>query len=84
MSSKHARTLAAVFEEPTRANILWSDIVSMLVHHGCRLQEGAGSRVRATLKGRHAVFHRPHPQKETKRRTVRRIRVFLSSAGVKP
>ena len=84
MSSKHARTLAAVFEEPTRANILWSDIVSMLVHYGCVLQEGAGSRVRVALNNKHAVFHRPHPQKETKRRTVRRLRVFLSSSGVKP
>ena len=84
MSSRHERTLAAVFEEPTRANILWRDIVSMLLHYGCVMEEGAGSRVDFRLGARRAVFHRPHPQKEAKPRTVRDVRRFLESAGLKP
>jgi HicA-like toxin of HicAB toxin-antitoxin system len=84
MSAKHERTLATVFEEPTRANILWRDIVSMLVHYGCQMFEAEGSRVEFRLGRRRAVFHRPHPQKEAKPRTVRNVRAFLSAAGIEP
>ena len=84
MSSRHLRTLAAVFEDPVRANILWSDIESMFVYLGARLNEGSGSRVRVTLNKRRAVYHRPHPQKETPLRTIRSLRKFLTKAGVKP
>jgi hypothetical protein len=31
-----------------------------------------------------AVFHRPHPQPETKKGAVEAVRQFLMSAGVKP
>lgn len=84
MSAKHDRTLAAVFEDPVRTSILWSDIEAMLKHRGARLESGSGSRVCVTLGKVRATFHRPHPQKETKRRTVRNLRRFLSRAGVKP
>ncbi|HEX8907446.1 MAG TPA: type II toxin-antitoxin system HicA family toxin [Longimicrobiaceae bacterium] len=84
MSAKHARTLAAVFEEPTRANILWRDIVSMLVHHGATLREGQGSRVGVTLNGRRITLHRPHPQKEANQYTVRDLREFLILNGIEP
>ena len=84
MSSKHERTLAAVFEEPTLANILWRDIESMLVHYGATLQEGAGSRVRVLLNENRVTLHRPHPQKETNRYTVRDLREFLAFNGIVP
>ncbi len=32
---------------------------------GAEITEGRGSRVRVALKGVRAVFHRPHPEKET-------------------
>ena len=84
MSSRHLRTLAAVFEDPVRANILWSDVEAMFMYLGARLKEGSGSRVRVTLNQKRAVYHRPHPQKETPPRTVRPLRMFLTKAGVKP
>ena len=84
MSSKHARTLAAVFEEPTRANILWSDIVSMLQYYGAELREGAGSRVGVLLAGNRVTLHRPHPRKEANQYTVRTVRKFLILTGVVP
>jgi len=84
MARKHKRTLAALFEDPVRSDILWSDIMSMLANLGAVLEERAGSRVRVTIAGKRATFHRPHPQKETKRRTVRNIRRFLSNAGIRP
>lgn len=84
MSSKHRRTLEAVFENPVRSNILWNDIVAMLKHYGADVLERAGSRVAVTLNGRVAVLHRPHPEKEAKRSTVRDLRTFLIEAGLTP
>jgi HicA toxin of bacterial toxin-antitoxin, len=78
--SKHQRVLAAIFEK--RANIAWSDIEAMLSHYGAEISEGSGSRVRIALNGVRAVFHRPHPQKETDRGAVAAMRRFLTEAGI--
>jgi hypothetical protein len=51
---------------------------------GAQLTEGKGSRVRIVLNGIRAVFHRPHPQKETDKGAVRSMRRFLTEAGVTP
>ena len=84
LRSKHRKTLQAIFEQPVRANIPWSDIESLLVACGAELGEGSGSRVRVALRDVRAVFHRPHPQKETDRGTVMALRRFLTEAGVEP
>jgi hypothetical protein len=84
MSAKHRRTLAAIFEDPVRASILWSDIESMLKNMGASVESGSGSRVWVAFGRVRATFHRPHPQKETKRRVVVSLRRFLSRAGVTP
>jgi HicA toxin of bacterial toxin-antitoxin, len=84
MSKKHRRTLEAVFAEPVRANVHWSDIEAMLEEYGAEVSEGAGSRVRIALNGVRAVFHRPHPQKETDKGALRSMRRFLTEAGVMP
>ncbi len=81
---KHDKTLRAVFAEPVRASIHWSDIESLLAYLGAELSEGEGSRIRIALRGVRAVFHRPHPQKETDKGAVRSMRRFLTEAGVKP
>lgn len=82
--SKHDKTLQAVFDTPTKANIAWSDIESMLKHNGAEISEGSGSRVRIYLNGVRAVFHRPHPQDEAGKATVKSMRSFLERAGVTP
>lgn len=84
MTSKHRKTLHAVFAEPVRANILWSEVESLLVACGAEISEGRGSRVRIALNGVRAVFHRPHPRKETDRGAVVSMRRFLTEAGVEP
>jgi len=84
MSQKHERTLEAVFDDRVRPNILWRDIESMLKAFGAEITEGEGSRVRIALNGIRAVFHRPHPQKETDKGAVRSLRRFLAEAGVTP
>ncbi len=84
MNKKHQRTLKAIFKEPTQSNVLWSDIEKMFVSLGADISEGSGSRVRIALNGVRAVFHRPHPQKETDKSAIKSMRRFLKNAGVKP
>jgi hypothetical protein len=84
MGPKHRRTLEATFKDPVRSNIAWRDIEAMLKAAGAEVSEGAGSRVRIALNGIRAVFHRPHPQKETDKGAVKSMRRFLTEAGVKP
>ncbi|MGA7831593.1 MAG: type II toxin-antitoxin system HicA family toxin [Terracidiphilus sp.] len=77
-------TLNDIFTRPTRANIRWSAIESLIHALGGEVMERAGSRVAARLNGVTAVFHRPHPQPETKKGAVNAVRKFLVNAGVKP
>jgi len=83
LSKKHANTLEAIFSLPTKSNIVWKDVESLLVALNAELSEGNGSRVRIALNGIRAVFHRPHPKKETDKGAVVSMRRFLSTAGVK-
>ena len=82
MRSKHRKALQAIFEDPVRSNSAWSDIEAMLIACGAEISKGSGSRVRIYLNGVRAVFHRPHPQKETDRGAVKSMRRFLTEAGV--
>lgn len=84
MSKKHRKTLEAIFENPVRSNVAWSDIEKMLQALGAELSEGSGSRVRIAFGGVRAVFHRPHPQKETDKGALMSMRRFLTEAGVTP
>ena len=59
--AKHERTRAAIFAEPTRANVRWSAIESLLRHLDATIREGSGSRIAVRLNGVQTVFHRPHP-----------------------
>jgi len=81
---KHRKTLEAIFEKPERANIAWRDIEALFSALGAEVAEGSGSRVRVALKDVRAVFHRPHPRKETNKGAVKSVRRFLEAAGVEP
>lgn len=83
MAKKHLKTLEAIFANPVRSNIPWKDIEALLVAEGAVISEGAGSRVRIVLNGIRAVFHRPHPGKETDRGALISMRRFLETAEVK-
>ena len=54
----------------------------MLTAAGADISEGRGSRVRISLNGADAVFHRPHPRKEADKGSVKSLRRFLSEARV--
>lgn len=84
LSSKHEKTLQAIFDNPVRSDVEWSKIESLLYALGAQVSEGRGSRVRLALNDTRAVFHRPHPQKETDKGALKSMRRFLQEAGVKP
>lgn len=84
VNKKHQRTLEAIFAIPVHSSIKWKDIESLLNTLGAKIKEGRGSRVRVLLKEEEAVFHRPHPQKETDKGAVVSVRRFLENAGVRP
>jgi hypothetical protein len=46
--------------------------------------QGRGSRVRVALNGVKAVFHEPHPEKETDKGAVKAVREFLEKADIQP
>lgn len=82
MRTKHSRTLKAIFSDPLQSGILWRDIETLLIALGADVSERRGSRVCISLNTIDAVFHRPHPRKETDKGTVGSIRRFLKEAGV--
>ena len=84
LSSKHRKTLNAIFDNPVRSDVEWQKIESLLSALGAELGEGRGSRIRVALNDVRAVFHRPHPQKETDKGALRSIRRFLKEAGITP
>jgi len=83
MTGKHRKTLQAIFADPVRANINWADIEALLMALGAERDEGTGSRVCFALNGIRAIFHRPHPQKETDRGAVKSVRRFLEEGGIR-
>lgn len=83
MNNKHQKTLIAIFQNPILSNIAWRDIEKMLIAMGAIVEEAEGSRVAIDLNGVVAVFHRPHPRKETDKGAVKSMRNFLIEAGIK-
>ncbi|MEW5790755.1 MAG: type II toxin-antitoxin system HicA family toxin [Pseudomonadota bacterium] len=84
MNARHQKTLQAIFDQPVRVNVAWSDIEALLRACGAEITEGNGSRVRIALHGVRAVFHRPHPHKEADKGALVSMRRFLEEAGVTP
>ena len=84
VKAKHRKTLAAIFAKPTRANIKFTDIESLVKALGGEVREGDGSRVVLELSGTREYAHRPHPGKEAKKYMVENIREWLTSLEVTP
>ncbi len=84
MKTKYRKTLAAIFAKPTKANIKFSDIESLVKALGGEVRKGDGSRVALELSGKREYAHRPHPGKETKKYMVEKIREWLTGLEVTP
>jgi len=83
MNSKQRKILKDIFHNPVKSSILWSDIESLFRACGAYIEEGSGSRVCIMLNDVVAVFHKPHPNKETDKGAIKSVRLFLKNAGVK-
>lgn len=64
--------------------MLWADIEGLFAAAGAAVSQGRGSRVRVSLNGIDAVFHRAHPQMEFDKGALKSVRRFLTEAGVVP
>ncbi|HEU4455963.1 MAG TPA: type II toxin-antitoxin system HicA family toxin [Longimicrobium sp.] len=85
MNSRHRKTLEAIFADPVRTNIHYLDLESLFVALGAEVNPNrAGSRVAVALHGVRYSYHRPHPENEIGRKTVKDVRDFLTAAGVEP
>ena len=84
VNKKHRTILELIFKKPIQSNVKWDDIEALLKSIGAEICEGSGSRVRTALNGVRAVFHRPHPRKETDKGALVSMQRFLENAGIKP
>jgi hypothetical protein len=85
MKTKNRKTLAAIFETPTRSNIVFADVEALVMSlPDGDVFEREGSRVKLVIGGCIWRCHRPHPGKEAKKYQVEEARCFLESAGVTP
>ncbi len=84
MNQRQRRTLARIFERPTRADLRWGELASLMRALGAVEHAGAGSRVRFVLAGSILGLHRPHPKPEMPRYAVEDVRAFLAARGIEP
>lgn len=84
MNKKQLKTLQKVFDSPTRPDISWNDVRSLLTACGADIRQGKGSRIRVVLNQRVLNLHTPHPGNEMKRYAVELVRDFLKGSGVRP
>jgi len=82
MRKKHERILTDIFTDPIPSDINWKDIEGLFLALEAKIEQGAGSRVGIILNNKVAVFHRPHPEKETDKGAVKSVRRFLINAGI--
>jgi hypothetical protein len=84
LNSKQLKTLQKIYERPTHASIIWTDVVNLFKGCGAEIIQRQGSRVCIKFGKQRAVFHSPHPQKEAVKGAVDDIRSFLKRAGIQP
>lgn len=84
ISSKHHKTLTAVFARPVSPSIKWGDIESLFIALDAEIEEREGSRISVTLSHETQVYHRPHPKPETDKGAVNSVRKWLEKLGYNP
>jgi len=83
VNRRHRRTLEAIYR--VQANLDWQQIEALFIELGAEVRQRSGSRVRFRFPdGTRAVFHQPHPSRETGQATVRSIMNVLRRMDIKP
>jgi len=84
MDSRQRETLKAILECPTRADIRWTRVESLLAALGVEFEGQGGSRIGVILREHRIVLHLPNPHPCIKKWAVETVRGFLASMEVKP
>ena len=84
MNTGQKKPLALIFDKPTRADLRYDDVTSILIVAGASIREGRGSRVRFGRGAYSVHLHAPHPKKVLPKYSVELVRDFLIQIGVKP
>jgi hypothetical protein len=79
MNNKNRKTYDAIFAKPIGCNILWTEVVTLVLALGGDVIQGDGSKMRFDLNGVSLNIHSPHPQKELKRYQVKAVIPIFSS-----
>lgn len=82
LNSGRRKTLIDIFTEPVRADIRWDDVENLMQALGAEVSQGKGSRVRFALNDERATIHKPHPQPELKKYSVKKIKQFFENSGI--
>jgi hypothetical protein len=83
VNRRQQRTLERIFERPTRADVRWDELSSLLRALGAEGVEGSGSRVKFVFAdGPILSLHRPHPRPELRKYAVEQVRDFLADHGM--
>lgn len=82
MNNKQIKTIKDIYSNPIKSDISWNEVESLFRSLGANISEGNGSRIRVELNGERAVFHRPHPEKNTDKGAIVSVRKFLNNAGI--
>ena len=84
MTSRQRRTLAAIFERPTRKDLRFRSVEALMAALGAKQRERAGSRVAFILRRRVLILPRPHQPKVMRPGAVADLRDFLTSLEITP
>jgi len=84
VNKRQKKTLQKIFEKPTRADITWTEAESLLKARNAVIRYGSGSVTMAAINKHVVCVHRPHPQKELKKRAVEALRDFFENTGITP
>lgn len=82
LNNHHRQTLDALFAHPTRHNVQWKDVGSLLSAIG-DIEEKHDGRVAVTISGQTKVLGRPK-HKDVGTEEVIEIRQFLKEVGFAP
>lgn len=84
MSHKHLSLLRSLFQDPPGANIHWREVESLLHHVGASVEPAHGARFKVVLNGVTDFLHHPHNNSDCTRDLIKKVREFLTHAGVSP
>lgn len=87
--AKSNKTIVAIFDEPTRWDIRWTEIENLIAKLDGEIKKGSGSHRRIKVpdafgEPRRANLSEPHPQPTCKAYTIEALRELLVQTGYEP